>query len=75
MNLIFILFILIIVKWTIQSIIYSTTDYGLFFTSSIWRDNLYGVQFHPEKSSDTRFKNIKEFWRVKLNVNYSGYRY
>lgn len=42
-------------------IIYSTTDYGLFFSSSIWRDNLYGVQFHPEKSSEQGLKILKNF--------------
>ena len=42
-------------------IIYSTTDYGLFFSSSIWKDNLYGVQFHPEKSSRQGLKILKNF--------------
>ncbi|MDD5014306.1 MAG: imidazole glycerol phosphate synthase subunit HisH [Atribacterota bacterium] len=42
-------------------VIYSTTDYGLFFPSSIWRDNLYGVQFHPEKSSKQGLKILKNF--------------
>ena len=29
----------------------ATTDYGLNFSSVISKDNIYGVQFHPEKSS------------------------
>ena len=29
----------------------ATTDYGLNFTSVISKENIYGVQFHPEKSS------------------------
>ena len=41
--------------------IYSTTDYGLIFPSSIRRDNLYGVQFHPEKSSKQGLKILKNF--------------
>jgi len=45
----------------ILQVIYSTTDYGLFFPSSIWRDNLYGVQFHPEKSSRQGLKILKNF--------------
>lgn len=32
------------------TIISTTTDYGVPFVSSIWRDNLFATQFHPEKS-------------------------
>jgi glutamine amidotransferase len=28
----------------------SSTTYSNMFSASIWRDNFYGVQFHPEKS-------------------------
>jgi len=28
----------------------SSTNYSTQFSASIWRDNFYGVQFHPEKS-------------------------
>ena len=39
------------------------TDYGVTFTSAIQKENLYGVQFHPEKSHKfgmTLFKNFAE---------------
>ncbi len=42
-------------------IIYSTTDYGLVFPSSIWKGRLFGVQFHPEKSSTSGLKVLKNF--------------
>ena len=32
------------------SIIYATTDYGIDFASVVGRDNVFGLQFHPEKS-------------------------
>lgn len=31
-------------------IIYATTDYGIDFASVVGRDNVFGLQFHPEKS-------------------------
>lgn len=34
-----------------SSIISSTTDYGTLLTASIERDNIFALQFHPEKSS------------------------
>ncbi|OFW47241.1 MAG: imidazole glycerol phosphate synthase, glutamine amidotransferase subunit [Actinobacteria bacterium RBG_13_35_12] len=42
-------------------VVYSTTDYGLVFPSSIWKGNLFGVQFHPEKSSTQGLKILKNF--------------
>ncbi len=44
-----------------SSIILTTTDYGIEFTSAIWKDNVYGVQFHPEKSQDLGLKVLKNF--------------
>jgi len=29
-----------------------TTDYGINYSSGLQKDNFYGLQFHPEKSSD-----------------------
>ncbi len=40
------------------------TDYGISFTAAIQRENLIGVQFHPEKSHKfgmALFKNFAEF--------------
>jgi glutamine amidotransferase len=39
----------------------ATTEYGEVFCSVIQRDNLYGVQFHPEKSQRAGIKLVKNF--------------
>ena len=49
-----------------KSIIATTTDYGIEFTSSIWKDNIFGVQFHPEKSQEIGLKILKNFTEVKI---------
>ena len=41
--------------------ILSTTKYEYPFTSSIQRDNIYGTQFHPEKSHDWGEQLLKNF--------------
>ncbi len=43
------------------NIIASTTDYGIEFVSSISRDNLFAVQFHPEKSQEMGLRILKNF--------------
>jgi glutamine amidotransferase len=37
------------------------TDYGYPFTSIVQRENLYGVQFHPEKSQDAGEALLRNF--------------
>ncbi len=44
-----------------KNIIAATTDYGLEFSSVVWQDNIYGVQFHPEKSQKTGLRMIENF--------------
>jgi glutamine amidotransferase len=44
-----------------KQIIAATCDYGVDFTSVVWQDNVYGVQFHPEKSQAVGLKILKNF--------------
>ena len=44
--------------------ILAETKYGTNFTSIVGKENIYGVQFHPEKSSSQGLNLLKEFIRV-----------
>jgi glutamine amidotransferase len=41
------------------------TDYGFEFCSAVQRGNLYGVQFHPEKSQRVGKKILENFFGIK----------
>jgi len=44
-----------------SGIIAAATDYGRDFASLVWQDNIYGAQFHPEKSQAVGLKIIENF--------------
>lgn len=44
-----------------ESVIATETDYSASFCSSIWRDNLFATQFHPEKSQADGLRVLKNF--------------
>jgi imidazole glycerol-phosphate synthase subunit HisH len=43
------------------SVVATTTGYGIEFVSSIWKDNIFACQFHPEKSQTVGLKLLKNF--------------
>jgi len=44
-----------------KAAIAAITDYGINFTSMVWQDNVYGAQFHPEKSQAIGLKILENF--------------
>lgn len=42
-----------------------SADYGINFTASIQKNNIFAFQFHPEKSQEAGLKIIKNFANVK----------
>ena len=44
-----------------QSIVATRTTYGENFASSVWRDNVFATQFHPEKSQRVGLGMLRQF--------------
>jgi imidazole glycerol-phosphate synthase subunit HisH len=44
-----------------KSIVCTTTEYGTTFTSTVASKNIFGTQFHPEKSGGVGIKILKNF--------------
>jgi imidazole glycerol-phosphate synthase subunit HisH len=47
-----------------KNVIAATTDYGAEFSSVVCKDNVIGLQFHPEKSSDLGLKILRNFVNI-----------
>ena len=48
-----------------KNVILTTTDYDINFMSGVCKDNIYGFQFHPEKSQALGLKILKNFVDLK----------
>jgi imidazole glycerol-phosphate synthase subunit HisH len=44
-----------------NSIVATRTEYGETFASSVWRDNVFATQFHPEKSQKVGLQLLRNF--------------
>ena len=44
-----------------SSDVLATTEYGLTYACAVARDNIFGVQFHPEKSQAVGLQILKNF--------------
>ena len=44
--------------------ILSTTEYGINFASSVYKENIFGTQFHPEKSHSYGEKLLENFAKL-----------
>ncbi len=47
-----------------KGIVAAETEYGTTFTSAIASKNVYGTQFHPEKSGDVGLKILRNFANI-----------
>ena len=43
----------------------AVSDYGLTYSTALRKDNFYGVQFHPEKSSKVGARILENFLKLK----------
>jgi glutamine amidotransferase len=44
-----------------EGIVAGRTEYGIEFTSMVWKDNVFATQFHPEKSQELGLKILRGF--------------
>ncbi len=40
------------------------TEYGVSYTSALWKDNIFAVQFHPERSQEKGIKILENFAKL-----------
>ena len=50
-----------------KNLVAATSDYGMEFVSAIAKDNVFAVQFHPEKSAQDGLQLLKNFTRWNGN--------
>lgn len=48
-----------------EEIVKATTEYGVVIHASVEKDNIFACQFHPEKSSETGMRILKNFLDIQ----------
>ncbi len=56
---------------TVPNYILSTVDYGLKIPSIVQKENVFGMQFHPEKSGEVGLKGLLRFKEVAKHESYT----
>lgn len=51
-----------------KRVVATTTDYGTTFCSSVWKENIFASQFHPEKSGSVGLKLIRNILKGVLKI-------
>ena len=44
-----------------EDLVATTTEYGYTFTSTVWKGNVFGTQYHPEKSQSVGLRLLENF--------------
>ena len=52
-----------------KAIIAAQTNYGVDFTCMVWEKNVFGTQFHPEKSQTVGLRIYENFKNLVVNKN------
>ena len=47
-----------------ESVITAYCDYGIKFAASVWKNNIFGAQFHPERSQMSGIKVYENFLNI-----------
>ena len=47
-----------------NDVVITTSEYGIHFASIVGRNNVFGIQFHPEKSSPLGLKILQNFGKL-----------
>lgn len=55
-----------------DKLVIGTTNYGEVFCSVLQKNNVYGVQFHPEKSGESGLQLLKNFTKIVYENNSSN---